>query len=155
MQEQQRNAFFFWVAQSAAKVGSRDRQSTWETARSALACSIRSILPRSLKCRTGLRFRDCIPRRRTWNEARSHASSSIGVKSTRGLRAIVHTCRVVLNDKSALRVTVHFHVRARFIRSASLLEEKFTGVSADYRYNNNEYELPARIALLRNRGGNW
>lgn len=75
--EQQRNAFFFSIAQSVAKVGSRDRQSTWETARRALACSIRSILPRSLKCRTRLRFRgrDCIPRRgrrRARNVARSH-----------------------------------------------------------------------------------
>ena len=54
------------------------------------------------------------------------------------MRLYIHVCRVVLNDKSAsVCVTCTFSCEsgssARFIRSASLFEEKFTGVPADYR----------------------
>lgn len=82
--------------------------------------------------------RDCVSaiarsrRRGIWDRD----ASSIGVESTAGdCGAIVHIALSSMIDPSLLCVTAHF-TRGSMIHSlrhASLFEEKFTGVPADYR----------------------
>lgn len=128
----------FSIAQPAAKVGPRrDRQSTWETARSALACSIRSTLQPGVWNveRSAIAFPRATITHRGYRPTRNRAYPPHGIDGEINARSYLtrdRTYRAVLNDKSAVSMChgAFSRERARFIRSASLFEEKFTGVPA-------------------------